>query len=203
MNAISSQSSEATSSSLLQNVKAHDPEAWVRLSRLYGPEVYRWARQVGLQDSDAADITQDVFLAVANNMHKFRCDRVGDSFRGWLWTIARNKIRDFHRQRGERPAGEGGTDAYGNLQSVADSPPDDSAEAKTSTAIRLSQRALDLIKSEFETQTWQIFYWATFDNRSTAEIAEDLGMTKSAVRQAKYRITKRLRQELEGLVDEL
>jgi len=187
----------------MERVKGQDPEAWGRLSRLYGPEVYRWARQVGLQDSDAADIAQDVFLAVVNNIHKFRRDKPNDSFRGWLWTIARNKIRDFFRQRAGRPAAKGGTVAHGQMLSVPDQPPDDSIDGKTTTQIRLSRRALDLIQAEFEGQTWQIFCWLTMDGRSTADVAEELGMAKSAVRQAKYRVAKRLRQELDGLVDHL
>ncbi len=205
MNDSSSEHTESTSITLLKGVRAHDPEAWSRLSRLYAPEVYRWVRQVGLQDSDASDIAQNVFLAVANNIDKFRRDRANDSFRGWLWTITRNKIRDFHRQRGERPPAQGGTVAHQHMQRIAaDIPPDDeTVDSRTATAIRLSRRALEIIKAEFEEQTWKIFCWITIDGRSATEIAEELGMSKAAVRQAKYRVAKRLRQELDGLIDQL
>ena len=51
----------STSASLLARVQADDSEAWSRLVRLYGPVVYRWARQAGLQPNDAADVAQAVF----------------------------------------------------------------------------------------------------------------------------------------------
>ncbi|HUY31871.1 MAG TPA: sigma-70 family RNA polymerase sigma factor [Pirellulales bacterium] len=86
--------SEATSTSLLERVKTHDALAWRRLLALYGPLVYHWARQKRLQDQDASDIVQEVFRNVATHIGSFRRDREGDSFRGWLWTITRNKIRD-------------------------------------------------------------------------------------------------------------
>ena len=146
---------------------------------------------------------QDVFASVARGVASFQRRKEQGSFRSWLATITRNKVRYLYRQRGGRPAAKGGTDAHKRLESIADSPPDDSAGSGTFSAARLSQRALEVIKSEFEGRTWQIFCLATIDGRPATEIAQDFGLTKSAVRQAKYRVLKRLRDELEGLVDHL
>ena len=44
-------------------------------------------------------------------MDLIRRDRSGDSFRGWLWTITQNKIRDQFRYRQGAPQAEGGSDA--------------------------------------------------------------------------------------------
>src|SRR5262245_31027019 len=55
----------ATSSGLLERVKAQDQAAWERLVSLYSPLLYRWCRQAGLQAEDARDIGQEVFTAVA------------------------------------------------------------------------------------------------------------------------------------------
>ena len=77
----------STSSSLLERLKARDPEAWRRLIELYTPLIYGWCRQCGLQAEDVADIGQEVFSAVAANQEGFRRDAPGASFRGWLWTI--------------------------------------------------------------------------------------------------------------------
>ncbi len=60
-NAVTSGSSSSTSTSLLGRVKSRDPDAWERFVKLYSPLVYRWARQVGLQESDASDLAQEVF----------------------------------------------------------------------------------------------------------------------------------------------
>lgn len=101
----------STSLSLLERARANDSDAWRRLSRIYGPQVYRWARQAGLQENDASDLVQEVFGVVATRISDFRRDRVGDSFRGWLYSIARNKIRDHFRALARRPDAAGGTQA--------------------------------------------------------------------------------------------
>ena len=193
-------SSSSTSTGLLNAVKGGDPEAWRRLAQLYGPEVYRWARQAGLQDTDAADTVQEVFLAVSRNIAAFRRDRPGDSFRGWLWTITRSKIRDHFRRLRGHPQATGGSDNRQQIEELPESPPEESSVASISgVGPGLLRRILELIRTEFEDQTWNIFWRATVDGHAAAEIAADFGMTNSAVRQAKYRVLRRLRQELEGL----
>jgi hypothetical protein len=112
------------STSLLDRVKARQPAAWECLVDLYAPEVYRWCRQSGLQGEDTADVVQEVFTAVAAHVEQFRRERPGDSFRGWLWTITRNKIRDHFRHRQGQPQAAGGTDAQQQLGQIPDSLPD-------------------------------------------------------------------------------
>src|SRR4051812_19850568 len=90
--------SELTSASLLDRIRADDPEAWRRFVQLYSPLVYSWCRRAGLNTEDTADLTQEVFRSVAGHVGSFRRDRPGDTFRGWLWTITRNKLRDFFRR---------------------------------------------------------------------------------------------------------
>jgi RNA polymerase sigma-70 factor (ECF subfamily) len=84
-------------------VLADDPNAWRRLARLYRPGVYAWCRRAGLQSADATDVGQEVFLAVVKGIATFRRDRPGDSFRGWLFGIARHKIKDHWRRQACRP----------------------------------------------------------------------------------------------------
>src|SRR5437763_11958272 len=83
-----------TSSSLLDRIKANDATGWDRLVALYAPLVFHWCRTWHLQDQDAADVLQEVFQAVATHVNGFRREKEGDSFRGWLRTIAHNKVRD-------------------------------------------------------------------------------------------------------------
>jgi RNA polymerase sigma-70 factor (ECF subfamily) len=186
----------STSVSLLERVKAHDQEAWRRLVQLYGPLVYQWCRRWELRPDDVADIFQEVFQAVAAQISSFRRDRPGDSFRGWLWTIARHKIADHFRRQGRGPVAAGGSDAQQRLLELPEPP----AEADPSTADgSLVQRALEHIRGEFEERTWSMFWRATVDGHATRDIAADLGVTPDAVRVAKSRILKRLRQELTDL----
>lgn len=190
------------SSSLLKGVQVHDSEAWQRLSQLFGPDIYSWARTAGLQPSDASDVLQEVFRSVATKVGEFRRNGPDDSFRGWLWTITRNKIRDHFRSAAALDRGEGGTDAWRKLESIAESSDaDDSSSAVFPAKRRVSHRALELIRNEFEEQTWKAFWKVVVEGVPAVEVAADLGTTAGAVRQAKYRVLRRLRQETEGLLE--
>lgn len=198
---IDSSGPPSTSTSLLTRVKAQDPEAWRRLVNLYSPSLYRWCRKAGLQADDAADVCQDVFVSVATHMTDFRRDRPNDSFRGWLWTISRNKIMDHFRRCQLRTQARGGSDAQCRLAQIPDSPQDSSSATGSFDRDKeqLEHRLLELLHSEFEDRTWQAFWRMAVEGHSAAEIANDLGMTKKAVRQAKFRVVRRLRNELDGL----
>jgi RNA polymerase sigma-70 factor (ECF subfamily) len=200
--AVGDSADSSISSSLLGRIRLFDPDAWRRLLLLFSPDVYRWARKAGLQPSDASDILQDVFRAVALNVGEFQRERPTDSFRGWLWTIAQNKIRDYYRKKGTIDQATGGTDAQQFLESI---PEQHSCPEESNSASRpkggLSRRILDLISGEFEPQTWNAFWRVTVDGVPAVDVARELGMTAGAVRQAKYRVLRRLRQEADGLTD--
>jgi RNA polymerase sigma-70 factor (ECF subfamily) len=183
---------------LVQRVKARDPEGWQRLLDLYGPVVYRWCRSAGLRPEDAADVLQEVFRAVAEAVFRFHRDQPGDTFRGWLRVVTRNKIRDHFRRSCVEPAAIGGTVAQERLLQIAD----DATGSHASLPLwsDLARRALDVIQSEFEQRTWQAFWLTAIEERSADEVARQFGITPGAVRQAKYRILRRLRAEL-GDVD--
>ena len=193
-------SSFSTSASLIHRVKARDSEAWNRLSRLYGPLAYRWTRQCGLQPQDAADVVQNVFIAVAQHVDRYSSAGPQSSFRGWLWTITRNAIRDFQRQQAIRPQAEGGSDAHARIQQVADtldaSHDDPDQSAGFDVAASLTHHALQLIQEDFEPRTWSAFWRMTINEESAAEVGQALGLSTKAVRQAKYRVLCRLRELL-------
>jgi RNA polymerase sigma-70 factor (ECF subfamily) len=191
--------SSATSRSLLQRARSADAGAWDRLVALYGPLVLHWCRHGGLRPEDAADVFQEVFQAVAAHLGGFRKEREADTFRGWLRTITRNKVRDFFRRQGREPGAVGGTDAHRRLAQLpapAEEGPD-GAEAERG----LFRRALDLIRGEFEERTWQAFWRTTVAGQAAKDVAADLGMSPGAVRVAKSRVLHRLREELGDLME--
>ena len=59
---------------------------------------------------------------------------------------------------------------------------------------------MELVRTEFEDKTWRAFWRATIDGQQAADIAEELQMTPKAVRQAKYRVLRRLRLEMDELM---
>ena len=191
-----------TSVSLVARVQENDPQAWDRLVRLYSPLVYTWCRQHGLPSEDASDVLQEVFRAVHRTVGKFRRERKGDTFRGWLWTITRNKVRDHFRAVANRANAVGGTDAHMRFAELPEEePPTDPSIAAGDGQSSPFYGALELVRAEFEDRTWQAFWKVTVEDKTTADVAETLGMSVNAVRLAKSRVLRRLRTELEGLID--
>jgi len=183
-------------------VKARDPEAWRQLVRIYGPLVYAWCQQCGLQAEDAADIVQEVFGSVASSVSEFRRERPGDSFRGWLWTITRNKIRDHFRALQGRAQARGGTTAQQRLAELPERPPEESETDRSRTdELTPEYRAFEAIRAEFEDRTWEAFRRTAVDGLPAAEVAAELGMTPEAVYKAKSRVLRRIRQELGGMLE--
>jgi RNA polymerase sigma-70 factor (ECF subfamily) len=63
------------------------------------------------------------------------------------------------------------------------------------------QKLLAIVEGDFEPSTWQAFIRFAMEGRPAAQVAGELGVTESAVVQAKSRVLKRLRQEAGGLLD--
>ncbi|MFK7818666.1 MAG: RNA polymerase sigma factor [Planctomycetaceae bacterium] len=190
------ESSANTRISLLDRARHRDPVAWRELVDLYGPLVASWCHKC-LDDSHAvADCIQDVFASVSVSLDSFQPQYKVGSFRAWLWTVTRNKIRDHSRRVDRHVAGTGGSTMLGVIQDFPDASiptdePTDSFELK-----ELTQRALNQVQAEFEARTWQAFWRTVVDGITTSVVAEELGVTAATVRQHRSRVLRRLRQQL-------
>jgi RNA polymerase sigma-70 factor (ECF subfamily) len=185
-----------TSSSLLERLKQPLAEdAWRRFVNLYTPLLFFWARRLGLQETDAADLVQEVFALLIQKLPGFTYDRQS-SFRAWLRTVMQNKWRE--RQRGKGPAEVPVEPAL--LDSLpAPDPALDLSEEEFQQ--RLTTRAMQFMQAEFEPVTWKACWEHVVGGRDAAEVARELGITLNAVYLAKSRVLRRLRQELAGMLD--
>jgi RNA polymerase sigma-70 factor (ECF subfamily) len=183
----------------LERIRTGDPAAWDQLISLYAPLVYSWCRQWDLQDQEIADISQEVFLSVLGHIAAFRKERKGDTFRGWLRTILRNKVHDHFRRLGQQGQGVGGTDAQRRFSQLPQPQPAEEVQGTDVEERALFHRALEMIRAEFEPRTWQAFWQTTLEGRAPKDVAADLGMSPGAVRVAKSRVLHRLREELGDL----
>lgn len=188
----------STSSSLIRQVQANEPDAWRQLCRLYAPMVVQWCRQAHLQSADTADIVQEVFAAVCKNVGRFRRTSPQDSFRGWLWTITRNQVRMHLRQAARQIEAAGGLQAQQMLDELPQFFEEASHQDSQLQQHALLRRALRFIRSEFTDTTWQAFWRTTVDNLPGPDVAAELGLSPGAVRQAKYAVLQRLRNLLAG-----
>lgn len=158
-------SSGLTSPSLLSRLRHRDGLAWERFVDLYGPLIFHWCRRHSLSEADSADLMQEVFAAVARKIDGFDYLQHSGRFRGWLWVMTRNKIRD-HRRRSARQFSGGALHALENtLENLPDEWSDDSSADSLREVRSLVRRALTLIEREFQPQTWQAFWRAVVDER--------------------------------------
>ena len=189
--------SPSTRASLI--VRLRDPadvEAWEEFTAIYGPLVRRLARAKGFQDADAADLSQDVFRAVAGAIDRWDPDPNRGSFRGWLFRIARNLIVNFllAQKRRPRASGESAMRDLLEQQPARDLDPADSALLDAEYRRELLSFALKRAREQFRTRTWQAFQRTAVDLESPERVAQDLGMTLGALYVARARVMARVRQ---------
>jgi len=193
---------ESTSTSLLERAKTRDPSAWCTLVDLYGPLVYQWCRRWGLSSDDAHDVIQEVFRAVATGMARYRRDRPDATFRGWLWTIARHEAHRYVARRETRSLAIGGSALLARLAQIPEQQPQEDNDPEVAGQLSgLVDRALLVIRRDFQERTWQAFWRTALEGESAVDAARALGMTSRAVRQAKHRVVRRLREEFRDLID--
>src|SRR5262245_33840339 len=186
----------ATRASLLVRLRdPHDGEAWRQFVQVYASVVYGFARKRGLQDADAADLMQDVFRSVASAAGRLQYDRNRGTFRGWLYTVTRNKLYNFLTGRRRRERGSGDSGAREMLEAHP-APTDGVADWDQEYGRRVFAWAADRVRGEFSDQTWQAFWQTAVDNVAAKDVGVRLGMSPGAVYVAKSRVLARLREEI-------
>src|SRR4029079_7241287 len=140
--------SPLTRASLLVQLRTgSNHTAWQEFIKLYGPVIYGFARKRGLQDADAADLMQDVLRSVSSAIGRLDYDREQGTFRGWLFTITRNKVFNFLSARRIRPQGSGDTTTNKLLDNQTDG--SDGSEAwEMEYQRRLAALAMERVKGE-------------------------------------------------------
>jgi RNA polymerase sigma-70 factor (ECF subfamily) len=191
-----------TSASLLGRLlrRPDDQASWNQLVGLYEPLLYGWLRRYLRHEEDARDLTQEVLGVLAKELPAFRYDQGRGRFRAWLRTIMMNRLHDFWRQRKELPL-TGDPDAAAFLAQLADPSSGLSQRWDREHDEHVARRLLELIRPQFEPTTWQAFYRVQMQGEAPAQVAVDLGLRVNAVYLAKFRVLRRLRQEMDGLTE--
>jgi RNA polymerase sigma-70 factor (ECF subfamily) len=191
-----------TRPSLLLRIRdPHDGESWKIFVELYAPPVMRYCRLRGLQDADAADITQEVMTQVARSMHSFDYQPERGRFRDWLGTVTRRRINRFLNKKNLGTAGLGGEEAPDALKNLATEEIDPEWTAEVNAQIL--RAALNRIRPMFAANTWDAFTGVWLENRSAAETATSLGVSLETVYVAKSKVLRRLEQEVLELAEDI
>src|ERR1700676_3542520 len=144
-----------TRPSLLARIRdPHDQEAWRQFVDLYAPLIYGLARKRGLQDADAADVTQEVFRSISSAAQRSAYDPARGTFRGWLFTVTRNKINDAFDRKRNHPQGSGDTGTQMFLNDVSETEESWDREFKQ----QLFNLAAKRVEGDFAAATWQAFW---------------------------------------------
>jgi RNA polymerase sigma-70 factor (ECF subfamily) len=188
-----------TSPTLLFRLRSeHDEEAWREFVEFYAPAVFQLCRQRGLQDADAADVSQEVLRSVAAGPLQY--DPKRGAFRSWLYGVARNKLNDFLRRRSRHPSGSGDSGILELINNVA-SDEDEAERWEKEYQKQLFSMAADKVRAIVDESTWQAFWQTAIDGRTARDVAQALGMSEGAVYVAKSRVVARIKNhvtEIEG-----
>ena len=104
------------------------------------------------------------------------------------------------RALGREPLGAGGTEAQLRFSRLPEAPLAEEDSSEESSDRGLFGRALELVRGEFEERTWRAFWLTAVEDRVPGDVATELGMSPGAIRVAKSRVLRRLREELGELL---
>jgi RNA polymerase sigma-70 factor (ECF subfamily) len=195
--------SPKTRSSLISRLKnARDHEAWTEFLAIYEPLILRLMRRHGFQECDARDGCQQVLAAVARDVERWRPDGAEASFRRWLFRIARNRALKLLVQERKRIGAGGGTSVRVSLENQPGREDSLSEEFAREYRQQLLLWAAEQIRDEYHENTWQAFWRTCIDGRPIPEVAAELAMSVGSVYVARSRIIARLREKVQGSVDD-
>ncbi|MBL8819389.1 MAG: sigma-70 family RNA polymerase sigma factor [Planctomyces sp.] len=185
-----------TNPSLIARVKdLGDGVSWVEFLGIYQPVVYRMARRRQLQDADAQDVMQQVFLSISRSIESWEPGEGQPPFRAWLMTIARNAItKALARQPRDRATGTT------SVADILENRP--AAEATASEILSEARReiirwATEQIRSEFSEETWRLFQQTAIDGVSIVEVAKSSGRSAGSIYVARFRVIARLKEKIQ------
>lgn len=170
---------------LLYRVRAKkDPEAFGKIYDLYARRIYRFVYFKVSSEEEAEDITADVFLKAWS----FLLDEKGGEVRhlsALLYSIARNRVIDFYRARGNRetlPLVEGAEEMISDDRM-------DLKKVNTGIDAKMLEKRLRSLKDEYR----EVIVMKYLDELETTEISRILGKTHGNVRVLLHRATEALR----------
>jgi RNA polymerase sigma-70 factor (ECF subfamily) len=156
-----------------------DREAFRRLVERHRDDLLRFLVRFLGSRAAADDVFQDTFLQVHVSADTFDAER---KFRPWLFAIAANKARDFHRRRKRRtatslsnPVGSGDASLVDLLAAEGEAP---DAPTENSEIQQVVKRVVDEMPGHYR----EILLLAYFQKMSYQQIAECLGIPLGTVK---------------------
>jgi RNA polymerase sigma factor (sigma-70 family) len=180
----------ATHSSIFGPLRDRDPRAWEDFVSRYQPMIRGWCRQWFPRETD--DMVQEVLLKLVCSLRTFEYDPQKGRFRGWLKTVTNNLMAELKRRPQPPIDGRVLTD---EVQA------EDDLEARLNAMFDLERlaEAKDRVRARVKPATWSAYVETAERGRKATEVSRELGMSFGAVHQAKHKVIKSLRREIEDL----
>lgn len=190
---------ETTRSSVLKAVADTENEAaWQRLFDLYAGLVFSIARSKGLNEEEADDVVQDVFIRLAEFLPIFEYSRTKGRFRSYLVNLVYNLIIDKWRIRqrdNERMK------AY--KDEVVNMAPADKEFAEHEWQAAALEEALRRIKPEVRPEHYAAFVASTVEGQDTETVMRLYNLSRDNLYQIRKRLTAKLRETVPVVLAEM
>jgi RNA polymerase sigma factor (sigma-70 family) len=178
-----------------------DNRSWHQFHARYQPVVVGYCRSKGLNQEDADDVCQIVFVHVARKIADFRHSGKAGSFRSWLFRVTRWRIQDRFRRnestdQGRAPQVSGDDPEFVDIESYPSAPETDPVWEKEWNKARLA-RALDELRGQVKPHQYQAFIQVELENVDPAEVARFHGVSRATV----YVWSNRLKHRLKRIMD--
>ena len=195
---------QETSLSLIERAR-HSPQSdsWHRLVDIYTPLLQRWIGSMDVQGADADDVIQEVFAGVAQGLPRFDRNEQRGAFRSWLRKILVYRLQNYWRAKKRHIVASGGTSMDHRLQQLEDDTSQLSRIWDEQHDQEVLTKLLEIVRPDFNPQTWEAFHRQVFRGDRPAQIAIDLNMKVGSVYMARNRVLTALRREAAGMIDEI
>lgn len=171
-----------------------DRKAYQALVHRHSPAISHYAYRLLGNTSDAEDVTQDAFLKLWLNAHKWQPDKA--RLTTWLHRIAHNLAVDLQRKQGRMQTW---TDEQSYAQSAQDANTDAPDNPDRDAAIAVSDRQLMQVRRALDSlpeNQRSALTLCTFSGFSNQEAAAIMGLSVKALESALARARRTLREKL-------
>ena len=184
MNQNHSEGQTSDEAMLVQRAIGHDAEAFGRLYDMHVDRVYRHIYYRVGNETDAEDLTQQVFLKAWRAIDRYK--KMASPFIAWLMTISHNLVVDFYRTRKDR--------AYLEVEILAD---DSAPSPERATEASFEQQRLRRAILQLGGDEQQVVILRFIEGFEFAEIASLMKKKEGNVRVILHRALVKLRNILE------
>ena len=185
----------ATRATIFVRLAAPDTElrelSWREFYEMYGPIVRGFARNCGLPPQEGDDILQEVMLGFFSVSPRFEYDSAKGRFRGYLKRATLNAVRARYRRHR--------TAAQLEDNSVSTDPATAAVAWDHEWSLSILNRALQAVATRFEPATFEAFDLYARRGVPVKAAADRTGLSDQAVRQAKCRVMKAVREEIDRI----